>query len=264
VEKVLICVKTYPTLSSKYKELVCTAGFRENGTWIRLYPIPFRMLKSENQYAKWQWIHLDLVKNENDDRAESFRPVNPKNITLGYKIPADGGPWRERRRFAMGNVQHNLNELVKSAKQEGGPSLATFKPYKVIDFFWKEEKNPKWSDRQLASVLQGDLFEEDQTWFKEVTKLPFKFYYHFLSSNGTDHKLMIEDWELGALYWKYAEQGSHIACQKVKQKYFDDFAKTKDLHFFLGTTKRWHKRGRNPFVIIGTFHGKHMEPELIF
>lgn len=73
---------------------------------------------------------------------------------------------------------------------------------------------------------------------------------------------MIEDWELGALYWKYAERGSEVACQKVRQKYFDDFAKTKDLHFFLGTTKRWHKRGRNPFVIIGTFHGKHMEPEL--
>ncbi len=40
--KVLITVKTYPTLSAKYDELVCTAGFREDGTWIRLYPVPFR------------------------------------------------------------------------------------------------------------------------------------------------------------------------------------------------------------------------------
>jgi hypothetical protein len=29
--KVLISVKTYPTLSTKYNELVCTAGFLENG-----------------------------------------------------------------------------------------------------------------------------------------------------------------------------------------------------------------------------------------
>jgi hypothetical protein len=29
--KVLISVKTYPTLSTKYIELVCTAGFLENG-----------------------------------------------------------------------------------------------------------------------------------------------------------------------------------------------------------------------------------------
>ena len=38
--KVLITVKTYPTLSAKYDELVCTAGFREDGTWIRIYPVP--------------------------------------------------------------------------------------------------------------------------------------------------------------------------------------------------------------------------------
>ena len=40
--KVLNTVKTYPTISSKYDELVCTAGFREDGTWVRIYPIQFR------------------------------------------------------------------------------------------------------------------------------------------------------------------------------------------------------------------------------
>ena len=30
--KVLITVKTYPAISGKYEELVCTAGFREDGT----------------------------------------------------------------------------------------------------------------------------------------------------------------------------------------------------------------------------------------
>lgn len=170
MESILICVKTYPTLSCKYKELVCTAGFLENGSWIRLYPIPFRMLNSDNQYAKWQWIHLDVVKNENDDRSESYRPLNPKNLVLGDKIPADGGPWRQRRKYAMRSVHHNLNELVCAAKQKGGPSLATFKPTKVINFFWKAEKNAQWSERQLASVHQGDLFDEDLTWHKEVQK----------------------------------------------------------------------------------------------
>jgi hypothetical protein len=31
---VLITVKTYPTISVKYDDLVCTAGFREDGSWI--------------------------------------------------------------------------------------------------------------------------------------------------------------------------------------------------------------------------------------
>lgn len=48
--KVLIAVKTYPTISEKYNELACTAGFREDGSWIRLYPIPFRLLDEEQQY----------------------------------------------------------------------------------------------------------------------------------------------------------------------------------------------------------------------
>jgi hypothetical protein len=74
ITKALISVKTYPTLSSKYDELVCTAGFREDGTWIRIYPVPYRKLPYTQQYKKYDWIELDLVKNESDARPESFRP----------------------------------------------------------------------------------------------------------------------------------------------------------------------------------------------
>jgi hypothetical protein len=35
-EKVLITVKTYPTYSKSYDELVCTAGFKEDGSFIRM------------------------------------------------------------------------------------------------------------------------------------------------------------------------------------------------------------------------------------
>lgn len=43
--KVLITVKTYPIPSAKYDELVCTAGVREDGSFVRLYPINFRDLQ---------------------------------------------------------------------------------------------------------------------------------------------------------------------------------------------------------------------------
>ena len=42
----------------------------------------------------------------------------------------------------------------------------------------------------------------------------------------------------------------------LKRKYLDDFAKTKDLYFYLGTTKLHHLSAPNPFIIIGTFHPK--------
>ena len=43
-ERILVTVKTYPTLSRKYGETVCTAGVREDGTWVRMYPVPFRRM----------------------------------------------------------------------------------------------------------------------------------------------------------------------------------------------------------------------------
>ena len=68
---------------------------------------------------------------------------------------------------------------------------------------------------------------------------------------------MIEDWELGMLYWNCLEKanGDELkACQKVKEKYFDEMCHKKDIHFFLGTTKKFHNVGPNPFIIIGTFY----------
>ena len=77
---------------------------------------------------------------------------------------------------------------------------------------------------------------------------------------------MIEDWEIGTLFWKCLKkhEGNEAkALADVKRKYFDDFAKTKDLYLFLGTTKKFHKRSKNPFIIIGTFTPK-IETQLSF
>lgn len=60
--KIFIVVKTYPLRSSKYIETVCTAGFREDGSWIRLYPIPFRFCDYQNRYKKYQWIKAKIKK----------------------------------------------------------------------------------------------------------------------------------------------------------------------------------------------------------
>lgn len=70
---------------------------------------------------------------------------------------------------------------------------------------------------------------------------------------------MIEDWETCQLYWNVLKRhnGDEAkACADVRKKYFDDFAKTKDLYFFLGTTRQFHFMAPNPFLIIGTFHPK--------
>ena len=61
-ERVLITVKTYPTLSRKYGETVCTAGVRADGSWMRIYPVPFRRLEEEEQYKKFHSHPTVLTK----------------------------------------------------------------------------------------------------------------------------------------------------------------------------------------------------------
>ena len=118
-ERVLIAVKTYPTLSKKYIELVCTAGFLEDGSWIRIYPSPFRFLEDDQRYGKYQWIELDLRKNKKDPRPESYSPSNIDDISLGEKVgTGKRKDWAERKRIVLeqNTVHTNLKTIIAGAK----------------------------------------------------------------------------------------------------------------------------------------------------
>lgn len=114
--KVLIAVKTYPTISSKYDELVCTAGFREDGTWVRIYPVPFRKRTYTEQYKKYDWIELDLIKNTSDFRPESFRPstLETEINVVGHIDTARN--WEERKKLCLGKIYFSLSELLQKPK----------------------------------------------------------------------------------------------------------------------------------------------------
>lgn len=261
--KVLITVKTYPTLSVKYDELVCTAGFLEDGSWIRIYPLQFRKKSFEERFKKYDWIEIDLVKNDRDFRPESFRPYSyDTEIKILDHIDTRGN-WLLRKDIVFKNrIYTDLEQLINEAKDKKiMTSLATFKPKKILDFVW-EEVEREWDKNKLEIIKhkRRDLFStgEDDL-FEVVHKLPYKFSYLLVDEKGKNSKMMIEDWEIGQLYWnclKRSEGDERKAVEDVRKKYFDDFAKTKDLHLFLGTTHLHHFVGKNPFMIIGTFHPK--------
>lgn len=254
--KVLITVKTYPTISGKYDELVCTAGFLEDGTWIRIYPIPFRKRAYKEQYKKYDWIELDLVKNTKDFRPESYRPVSfDTEINVVGHIDTAGN-WEERKKYCLKKVYKNLSELIAEAKDKKiGTSLAVFKPTEILDFY-AEPVDREWSAKQKATLAQQNLFETST--FEVVKKLPYKFKFRYKDNEGKESNMMIEDWETGQLFWKQLKKygDEERAIEDVRKKYFDDFAMTKDLYFYLGTTQRNHYVSHNPFMIIGTFHPK--------
>ncbi|MBI4560163.1 MAG: hypothetical protein HY706_21420 [Candidatus Hydrogenedentes bacterium] len=259
-ERLLITVKTYPTLSRKYGELVCTAAVREDGSWVRLYPIPFRFLDYKERYAKYDWIETVLVKNSSDHRPESFHPVDPKEMKKVGHLGTDDN-WRERRKMLLGRcaTHTSLNSLIDGAHKNEF-SLAMFKPTQVLAFKWEVDErqwDPVRVDEMRKRADQGELFG-DEDWrrsFKLIPKLPYKFSYRFADSDGRESELLVLDWEVGMLFWHCLEQTNgdeKLALAKVHEKYFNQFLQT-DLHFFLGTTQQYHDWSANPWLIVGVF-----------
>lgn len=273
MEKVLISVMTYPTLSESYYETVCTAGFREDGSWVRIFPVPHRLLKlqEENTYSKWQWIEVDLVyRPEKDDRPESYRISNIDTLKPGVKISSKPNGWSQRWEYVKKNKQiyTNMSTLIQLAK-ENKLSLAVLKPLKiesvVCEKYTEEElgkykrKLKELQAKYNAGLQQPSLWDDTNhlnEHFKFAEKIPYKFSYKFLTEDGKWRTLMIEDWEIVELYRNCIKDGNseEVACQKVCDKYMK-IATTRDIFLFLGTIYKWQKmNGANPYVIIGVFY----------
>ncbi len=269
--RVLITVKTYPTLSRKYGETVCTAGVREDGTWVRIYPVPFRRLDAPEQYRKFDWLNCRLARNGADPRPETFRPVEASELQPVAHIDTSDN-WRERRQLLLrtSRVYGRLDELIAAAKANEA-SLVVFKPTRITDFIFEEEER-EWNPDKVREMReltnQLDLFA-DNTWrqtFQVIPKLPYSFSYRFEDADGRKSELQVLDWEAGALYWNcLASTGGDepAALAKMRQKYCDEFLQ-KDLHFFLGTTQEFHFRAPNPWVIIGVFPIPHEKQLAMF
>ena len=260
--KVFITVKTYPRPSSRYGELVCTAGLLNGEQWIRIYPVPFRFLQYDQQYPKYSWITLDLQRREPDFRPESYQPRRgiDELIQVGDKLGTQNA-WAERKNLVLKEVFTSMKELIARAKREECKSLATLKPAEIVNFVI-EETDRDWKEKFIVQNQQGDIFETNEQGERQsrpvVQKLPYKYSYKLLSE-GDDQprRMMIEDWEIGALFWNCLNQTDGDEAEAnalVRQKYFDTFLEKNDVYLFLGTTLQHHHKSRNPFIIVGVFY----------
>jgi hypothetical protein len=274
-KKVLLTVATYPLPSRSYDELVCTAGVLEDGSWIRIYPFPLSKLielrkNGKLQRIKYNWIELELEPRADDFRPESHSPkyYDFRDFESHGRLDTKSN-WYERKKYCLKRVYTNLTELIEDSNESNNVSLATFKPTKIKNFKIEKEER-EWKEVWKGLRQQMDLFQEkpqsniDQI----IPKVPYKFKYEFEDDEGRSSIMMIEDWEIGALYWKClrrADGNEQIAIQKVKEQYFDNFTKTKDIYLFLGTTLKYHQRRMsNPFTIIGVFYPKKEVQQSLF
>jgi hypothetical protein len=250
--KVLITVKTYPIPSAKYDELVCTAGVNEQGEFVRIYPVNFRDLPFSQQYQKYQWIEVDVDKHKGrDTRKESFRPTTGTIEVLGKPLPSTKN-WSERSKFVMPLKSQSMEELIEKQKADN-TSLGLFKPKKIHDLVITDD-DPNWTPGFLAELNQARLWEHRKESKEPPRKVPFKFRYHFECDDPRckkNHRMMIEDWEVGALYWNLVDKGlgPKKAAEEVKRKFLNEVCrKDKDTHFYVGTVL-----AHGTWVIIGVY-----------
>ncbi len=249
-KKIMLAVTTYPLPSRSYDELVCTAGLLEDGSWIRLYPVPFSFLtqlKKDGivQATKYTWIELEVKQRTDDFRPESHSPADYefKDLVIGERYGTDHH-WQKRKEICLKKVYTNLVQLIEDSKAPQNVSLATFKPTKIIAFEVERDER-EWKEVWAQLKNQQSLFADQEPSRVPLKKVPYKFYYRFEDDKGRSSRLMIEDWEIGQLYWnclRDANNNEEKALEKVKLKYDVEFRLEKDLYFFLGTTLEWHRR----------------------
>lgn len=161
-KRVLIWGKTYPELSNKYDETVCTAGCFEDGTPVRIYPVPFRLMEDIKKYKLYQWIEAPVWPSEDDSRPESYK-IDPNRIELGSVIEPTPG-WMERRQIIELDESWNYErvERLKEDERSNGRSLGLVSVGEVEKVYIEErpdEDRRKHNEAMEARKSQLDVFQ---------------------------------------------------------------------------------------------------------
>ena len=254
--QLLVTVKTYPVQSKTYGELVCTAGIdlitKER---IRLYPVPFRYLDDRCKYEKYDIIELEVQKNTKDIRKESYRPVDIHSVKVIGKMTAENR-WLKRNSLLIPKCTQNLCEMNKEYQDISvkWPSLWIIKPKELQDFYISSKT--EW----LVLIEETKQLTLEWLWPKPIPlyKIPtFKYKFTCMKEGCAWHNVLIEDWELWALYRKcLGRSGDDTvnALEKTRQKFLSIFSEKKDLFFFVGTNGTFHNQWWWWFMIIWAYY----------
>lgn len=253
--RVLVTVKAYPSVSTKYGEAICVAGIRMDTPtpeWVRLFPVRYRELPAEQWFSKYEVITVTAQKHSSDKRVETWRP-RQDSIARGDIVPA-GGAWLERRRLVEPLLGPTMCELHRGRKGgQSGPSLGIVRPSRIRGIRVRLED--EWSLGQQSIVSQGNLMTEKPQLVKPAHAFAYSYFCEEPGCKG--HVQKIVDWELGEAYrsWHYSGQQlvDAISAKWLDQMCSDD----REPLFFVGDQ---HTRP-GQFLVLGTFYPRHRPVE---
>lgn len=255
-KKALIVVRTYPVPDALGIESSCTAAITDNREWLRLFPVPWRLLGKDQRFNKYEWVQVAVTKASEDSRIESYR-LRPDGIEILSDPLSTASAWKARKEIVYPMMSHCLCCLTKQRDAQQRPTLGIFKPANIERLRIAPAEPPDWTPAELAMLRQQHLFAEAPK--QELEKVPFKFYYEFHCAEDAcpGHRMMCTDWEMGASYRRWrSEYGEDGWEEKFRQKYESEMIQKLDTHFYVGTVAAHPNR----WIIIGLFYPPH-EPE---
>lgn len=246
-KRILITVRTYPVPSEKSIEVSCTAGITEDGKWIRLFPMPYRLLEENKKFKKYQWVTVGLRKAERDPRPESYNP-QVEDIVVGDELSSER-EWRARWEKVRPLMRTSMCEIQKTRDEKGSPTLGIFKPAKIRRLIIAESA-ADWTQAQKNALSQSSIFVKAPE--QKLEKIPYDFSYEYTCSDPecSGHRMICTDWEIDEAYRQWRRKYRKDWERYFREKFERDMIEKFDTHFYVGNLHQYP----GSWIIVGLFY----------
>lgn len=256
-KRVIITVKAAPNPSERYGETVCVAGIAIDDlgrkSWIRLYPINFRHLDSDDMFKKYDVVNVDCVPATQDSRAESWKPLMATMTTETHLRD-----WAKRAPWIEPLISNDMCRLRDDAAQNpANPSLGLIRPRDITDF--QVTAHEGWSPAERAKidayVNQLDLFDEAEKTPLDAPAYRGHFHWTCWNESCRGHVMGVIDWEFVAQQRHLRRRPDAEIRRELRQRWFKEVcAPDRDVAFYVGNQAKrsqtfsilgvwWPKRG---------------------
>ena len=225
LEQAIILVKAWPQPSQKYGETVCCAGVTPEGEWRRLFPIRFRHLSGDAQFARWDVVQYRPERPHDDNRRESRRVDEPTLVRVRTMA----------QRAREGFFDPLFRDSIIAAADRGEsltlvrPKSLRFRSRPKSDLDLEEERQ-----RRTQTMQQGSLFDPE---LEAIEPCPYNLSVTFEDGAGP-HEMTCGDWETAAAFFNLRRRyGDEHALEHLRSTYEEDYF-TRGVALALGTVKR--------------------------
>jgi hypothetical protein len=233
---VLIWGKTYPELSSKHTETVCTGAVDERGRPIRLYPVPLRYLGSEKSYRIGDVVEVRAERNQKDNRPESHR-IDPASLKVIRNIPTDQDEWAGRAEWINRDRSWHYESIadLEKARLRDASSIGLVRPGAIERVYLRPKRasaRREFEDKWATVTAQRDFFLPE---YKELEFLEQEIRIAWRCAVACDtcrtkpHEMTVLDWGLLEL----ARRDGNWEKARQKLESISNLA-THDFRLFIG------------------------------